>query len=406
MKQTISVNLNRQVFYLDLDAYDTLKKYLEEIKKHFNKESEEIVDDIEARIAEKFNDIVGKSKGAIQLMDVTRIIGEMETVDAITENEDSKEENSDSKKKLFRDPDNKIIAGIAAGLGWYFGVKSIWIRIIFVVLLVNHATFWLAIVGYLAGWAVISEAKTSWEKLEMKGKPTTVNELQTAIEEKIINKNIFQRVVSAFIKLIKFCIIWTCRLSGLFIFVSIIMAIVGMVVGLVFVYFEPAIPYFDLSFLKEIRTPFLEVMFVAMGVMLLTPLVLVMDFADSLMRWKWTVSVKKIMVMLSVWIAAVLLFSGIAKTYYPKYGQKLMNSINKVKYLTWIDDSNSKTLDVKNVTDIAISSVREVTITEGPINEVKIVGSQYAIDELNSNYINGKLTIFRPVGKMVQLQGL
>lgn len=406
MKQTISVNLNRQVFYLDTDAYEKLNKYLEEIKKYFakNGSSTEVVDDIEARIAEKFGDIIGKSKKAIQISDVEKIIEEMGSVDDITgeETTETTEEPKNVKRKLFRDPDNKIIAGIAAGLSWYSDIKPIWIRLIFLILLLNHATFWLAIAAYIAAWLVISEAKTSWEKLEMRGKPTTVNELQTAIEQKASaaaatvetkTRNVFQKIVSAFLKLIKFGVVLACRLTGFFTLLSLICTVVALVVGLVFVYFEPVLPYFDFSFLREIGTPLVEIIFVAMGVIMITPLVFFMDLADSLMRWKWSVSMKKIVVMMTVWIAAVMLFSGIAKLNYPKYGPKMLNSINRVKYLTWIDETNSKNLEVKTVSNIDISAVREVVVTEGQKDEVKIVGSQFAIDELKSDYTNNKLTI-------------
>jgi len=59
MKKTISINLNRQVFNLDTDAYSQLDNYLSDIKKHFDqKDSSEIIDDIESRIAEKFTGIL------------------------------------------------------------------------------------------------------------------------------------------------------------------------------------------------------------------------------------------------------------------------------------------------------------------------------------------------------------
>jgi len=407
MKQTISVNLNRQVFYLDLDAYDTLKKYLDEIKKYFSKEasSTEVVDDIEARIAEKFGDIIGRSKKAIQLADVDKIIEEMGSVDDITgveEDVKTEEVKSEEKRKLFRDPDTKIVAGIISGIAAYFDAKSLFFRIAFIVLLVNPATFWIAIVGYIAAWIFIPEAKTSLEKLEMRGKPATVSELQTAIETKASDtvstvetktRNILQRWVLIFVNLFRFCLVWTIRLGGFFAFFTLICMIVALVVGLVFVYFEPSIPYFDLSFMREISSPFLEILIVALGVIFLAPLTFFLDISESIMSWKWHFSFRKTIILILIWISAVIVFAGISKINYPKYGPKLINSINKVKYLTWIDDTNFKTLVVKDITDVDISAVREVTITEGQVNEVKIIGHQYAIDELTTNFTNGKLSI-------------
>ena len=406
MKQTISVNLNRQVFYLDLDAYETLKKYLEDIKKCFSKESPEVVDDIEARIAEKFGEIIGKSKKAIQLSDVDKIIEEMGSVDDLSEDEtetiNEKEDSSTVKKKLFRDPDTKIIAGVASGLAWYFGTKSIWIRILFFIVLVSPPTFWIAIVAYVALWLIFPEAKTSLEKLEMQGKPATLGELQTAIEEKtstvISNvetktQNLLQKIFSAFGRLIKIFFVWGCRTVGFFTFVSLICAVVAVVVGLVFVYFDPSMPYFDLSFLKAIGSPMLEILFVALLIIILMPLVFMMDVADTLMHWKWLISFKKIIIMMVIWVSATMLFAGVAKLNYPKYGEKLVSSINQIKYINWIDDSNSETIKVQSLSDIDISAVKEVTITSGPVNSVKIYGAKEEIRELDTKYTNGKLTI-------------
>ena len=406
MKQTISVNLNRQVFYLDLDAYETLKKYLEDIKKCFSKESPEVVDDIEARIAEKFGEIVGKSKKAIQLSDVDKIIEEMGSVDDLSEGEtesiNEKEESTTVKKKLFRDPDTKIIAGVASGLAWYFGVKSIWIRILFFMVLISPPTFWIAIVAYLALWTFVSEAKTSLEKLEMQGKPATVSELQTAIETKTSDtvsavetktRNILQRLVYLFVKLFKLCFVWTIRIGAFFAFFTLICLIVALIVGLVFIYFEPSIPYFDLSFMREISSPFLEIFLVALGVIFLTPLTFLLDIAESIMSWKWHFSFRKTIVMILIWISAVCVFAGIAKLNYPKYGEKLVSSINQMKYINWIDDTNSEDIKVQSLTDIDISAVKEVTITSGPVNSVKIYGAKEEIRELKTKYTNGKLTI-------------
>ncbi|HPJ17387.1 MAG TPA: PspC domain-containing protein [Candidatus Woesebacteria bacterium] len=396
MKQTISVNLNRQVFYLDLDAYEELEKYLQAIKKYFKSESSEVVEDIESRIAEKFTDLIGKSTTAIQLLDVQKIIDEMGSLNDIT-GQDSSETIKDSstvKKKLFRNLDTKILAGVASGLATYFGIKPIWIRIVILVFLFTPATTWLVIIGYLAAWFVIPEAKTNWEKLEMQGKPTTVSQLQnitTAVETK--TQTIIQKLSSMFFTLIRFCFVWSCRLTGFFVFLSLIIAVVATVVALVILYFTPSFPYFDFSFLRQISSPYLEILFVSLGVITITPMVFAMDIADSLMRWQFSLSIKKFIASLSIWIVAVMLFSVVAKINYPKYSSQMFDSINRVIYLTWIDESNSQTLSVDQLTAIDISSVREVTLTQGPTTSVKIVGSQFAINELTHQYSNGQLTL-------------
>jgi len=406
MKKTISVNLNGQVFYLNVDAYDKLEKYLESIKEYFqSQESKEVVDDIEARIAEKFCEIIGKSKNVIQISDVEKIIKEMGSVDDIADADEEKEikdETEKIKKKLFRDPETKILTGVASGLGWYFGIKSIFVRIAFAILFINPSTTWLAVVGYIAAWLLVPEVKTSWEKLEMKGKPTTVNELQTAIEEKTSTvvsnietktRNIIQKIFSIFGRLIKFFGILFCRLTGFFSIIFNILLIMAISVGMVFVYLHPNIPYFDFSFIKTIGAPWLEIAYVAFGLIFIIPLIFVIDLSDSLMRLKWKISTQKIIMMLIIWISSVILAAGIGTVTYPKYKDGLNTSIEHLKYLNHIDESNNQTLKVGKITKIDISSIKEVKIIEGNENEVKIIGSKHDLQEITSNYENGLLTV-------------
>lgn len=405
MKKTISINLNRQIFNLDVDAFSKLDTYLSDIKTYFeDKESLEVIDDIESRIAEKFSEILGKTKKVIQIEDVKQVINDMGSVSDITgETEtDSEPETQKVKKKLFRDSESKILTGVAAGYSWYFGIKSIYIRLIFLILFFNPSTSWLAIVTYLASWLIIPEAKNSWEKLEMKGKPATVNELQTAFEEKTSNlvstvesktRNVFQKIISAFLRLFKFFFKLGLRLLGFFTFVSILITIVCLVVALVLFYFQPSLPYFDLSFIQAIGSPWLEIGYVALGVTLLMPLIFILDLADDLMTLKWKTSFQKVLVMLITWVSSLIIFCSVAKISYPKYQVQLDNFVQKLRYINYIDESNYQTLAINNLKQIDISSVKEVKITQSNIDEVKIIGNQTQIDELNQKFSNGVLTV-------------
>lgn len=408
MKKTISINLNQQIFYLDTDAYDELEKYLGSIKKYFqDQDSLEVVDDIEARIAEKFNEIINKSKKAIQITDVAKIIKEMGTVDDITEEASEGENETEKiKKKLFRDSETKILAGVITGISQYFGIKKpIWLRLIFLILLLNPKTFWLAIIGYITAWLIIPEAKTGWEKLEMKGKPTTVSELQLINQEKTSNviftietfaRNFVQKLFSIFGHLIRFFGILFCRLIGFFGLIFTVLTIMAIVIGMIFVYLYPNLPYFDFSFLQNISAPWLEIAYITLGLTIITPFVFIIDLFDSLMRLKWHISTQKIIVLLAVWVSALIISCSIAKINYSKYKDNLNNSIEQLKDIHYIDENNSEILSTGEISDIDISSVKEVKITESNENEVNIIGSKYALAELSKNYEKGKLTI---VGK-------
>src|SRR5690606_775839 len=147
MNRTIIININSIVFHIEEDAYEILRNYMIDIKKHFCRtiDSEEIMQDIENRIAEMFSERiqVGK-KEVISLGDVEEVIAQMgrvsdfEDADDFTEAEATnsarqKEEKNYffGNKKMMRNPYDKIIGGVCSGLGYYFGIQAKWIRILF-----------------------------------------------------------------------------------------------------------------------------------------------------------------------------------------------------------------------------------------------------------------------------------
>ncbi len=406
MKKTISINLNRQIFNLDIDAFSKLEDYLSDIKKHFDQaDSSEIIDDIESRIAEKFTEILGKNKKVVQIEDVDQVIADMGSVSDIVGDDTSDEspkddKNSTSRKKLFRDTDSKIIAGVASGLAWYFGIRSIFIRLIFIVLLFNRNTSWFSILAYLACWLIIPKAKNNFEKLEMKGRPTTLDELQNISGEtnnlSIIEKktqNFFQKIFSVFLKLIKFCFKWGLKITGFFCFITNIILIVCLVVGFVLLYFNQFFPYIDLTFLKTIGTPALEIGFISLGISFLIPLVFCLDLSEDLMRLKWNTSFKKVLTMLIVWIMSLITFVTTAKITYPQYQSQLTAFVDHFKYFTSIDETNSQTINIKNIQSIDISNLRQVKLVQSNENVLIITGNQHQIDELNTQISSDKINI-------------
>ena len=140
MNKTININIAGTVFNVDEDAYDLLNKYLESIKLYFSKMDKdgEIISDIESRIAENFLSKLSNKNNSISLSDVKNIIKIMGTLDDFKEiyDDENKEEetfssNGKDSKKLHRNINDKVIAGVASGISNYFQVDPIIIRIIF-----------------------------------------------------------------------------------------------------------------------------------------------------------------------------------------------------------------------------------------------------------------------------------
>lgn len=198
MNKIFNINLGGYPFTIDDDAYHSLDKYLSTIKRHFaNSEGcEDIIADIEIRIAELFNEelkgqpIVGQR----EVENVIKVMGTPEEFGA-TEEEHVKDKgqkshsHSDSKKyttgkRLFRDPDEKVIGGVCSGLSAYFGINEpVWLRILFVF------TFFtgVGIMLYFVLWIAIPEAKSSGDKLSMKGEKIDVTNIARKVEEEINN---------------------------------------------------------------------------------------------------------------------------------------------------------------------------------------------------------------------------
>jgi len=134
MKKTVKINLSGIVFTLDEDAYHELKNYLDSISSRFRdmKEGNEIISDIESRIAEIFQSKVNDKKEVITIEDVNDVISIMgkpeDFYEAEEEDFDSSTKKTDYTRKenrrLYRDPENAIFGGVAAGLAAYFGISA------------------------------------------------------------------------------------------------------------------------------------------------------------------------------------------------------------------------------------------------------------------------------------------
>lgn len=193
MNKTLTINISQIVFHIDENAYEALSKYLNTIKSYFNNNAsrDEIITDIEARIAEIFSAKINASKQVITQTDVDEMIAIMgnpevfkneEEFDQNTNNTQSNtfNENTNKTKRIFRDPDDKVIGGVCSGIGAYFGIDPIWLRLAFAIAFFIFGTGFLF---YLLLLVVIPKAKTTAEKLEMRGEKVNINNIEKKIKE-------------------------------------------------------------------------------------------------------------------------------------------------------------------------------------------------------------------------------
>jgi len=191
MNKTVNINLAGTFFHIDEDAFGKLNRYLNAIKNSFTNPQgqDEIIRDIEARIAELFSEKLDTNKQVItmkELDEVISIMGQPEDY-AVDEElfddtpEGEKQQNPKGYKKLFRDIDNKYIGGVSSGLGHYLGMDAIWVRLLWILLTIFTSGTFLLI--YIIFWILVPEAKTVAEKLTMTGEPVNISNIERKIKE-------------------------------------------------------------------------------------------------------------------------------------------------------------------------------------------------------------------------------
>ncbi len=216
MNRIIAINLCSIVFQIDETAYDSLKKYLSEIKNHLGNTSSsaEVYQDVENRIAELFQHKIADGAQAILPKDVAEVIelmGQPEQFKEFAEENKSQQNNDDNNqnqppyysttnpfRRIYRNPDDKVLAGVCSGLAAYFGIDPIIMRLVFVALFFVGGSAFLI---YLVCWIAIPLANTSAEKMAMQGKPFTFDDVKKNVqrEAKDVKQN-FEKMKTEYVQ--------------------------------------------------------------------------------------------------------------------------------------------------------------------------------------------------------------
>lgn len=194
MNKTININLGGFFFHIDEIAYQILKGYLESIARSLSddpKGKNEIIADIEARISELLSETIRDPRQVINesdINDIIKIMGQPEDYDDHTEDytntDNSYSTRTNNTKKLYRDGVNKFLGGVASGLGHYFGIDSIWVRLAFILITLTGG---FGIPIYIILWILLPEAKTTADKLEMEGEAVNIDNIEKKIRTEFNN---------------------------------------------------------------------------------------------------------------------------------------------------------------------------------------------------------------------------
>ena len=333
MKKNFTINLCGRLFQIDEDAYDMLQHYLESLRSSFGKQDggDEIVDDIEARIAELFDELRQNGIVAITIdhvKDIIARIGEPEQLtDTATPDGDkagggwedkarsaaeslyNNVRNRTTGKKLFRNPKDKMLAGVLSGFAAYTNTDPVIWRLLMVLFTFFYGT---GIVAYIVLAIVLPEAKTPEQLLQMEGKEVTPQNVADVVLEKddptAPQPSLLRSLVSVLLKILFGFFVAICLIVCLALGLSFLFLLVVVVCALVLPV-TSSLPFsLDAMGLAEIyqTNPALLVMFtISLFVLLLVPIYATVHMVLSLSGRVQPMGMAQRITWTVLWVAAL-----------------------------------------------------------------------------------------------------
>lgn len=188
MKKTVNVAIGGCSFIIDEDAYNVIENYLDRFKAAIGTESssKDVMEELESRIADLLKGrLAGREVVSSDMAEA--VIGQLGYPEGYKPQEENrgpydKGSSTSTEKpvrKLFRDPDDKKIAGVCSGLALFLGIDVVLVRILFLIALIcGSAGFWI----YVIVWIAAPVANTAAEKCELRGIPATAENIRKFTE--------------------------------------------------------------------------------------------------------------------------------------------------------------------------------------------------------------------------------
>ena len=324
---------------LEKEAYNRLNDYLNSLKEAYKNSAdcEEILADIEARIAELILSAQSDTQCVVTLPIVENIIAQLGSPEDISGEESKPKAESSTRipRRLYRDMENSKLGGVCAGLAKYFGVEAVWLRLAMaspLILVVIGAPFlhWLSVLGgnlcavffmtYLILWFAIPSAKSAREKLEMEGEAISAKSIadrQGATQEEKAKSS----VASAVTALGRVAVIALKIMLGLMLFpiVAIVLTLsiilVCMAVGLSSL---PLVQFGEFGNLTELLSEFGAPLMVFALLLVLIPAIYIGYLFVTLLinkRPRWWVLIVSILLWIFVFICTSIAGISYAEDY-------------------------------------------------------------------------------------------
>ena len=193
MKKTLTANISGTVFHIEEDAYETLQRYLANIRSQFagTDGRDDIMSDIEARIAELFTERMDAKRQVVSLTDVEHVMAVMGQPEDFADGEPAASSSNTAQeqappqergpKRFFRDTEDKWLGGVLGGLAAYIGMDALWLRIGMIALVM--ASVGVLIPIYILLWILVPKADSAADRLQMRGEAVTVENIKRVVEE-------------------------------------------------------------------------------------------------------------------------------------------------------------------------------------------------------------------------------
>lgn len=392
MKKTINITLGSLVFNIEEDAFARLSEYLDGLKKHFGSADygQEVVNDIESRFGEQLNArLKDRKKEAATMEDIDEIIKTMGSVEDLSgEPSKAQAEANRGKKRLFRNPDDKIIAGVASGVANFFNIDPLITRILFAITV--FAGGW-GIPVYIVLWIAIPEAQTGAEKLEMKGSAVNLTNLTESWKEKkdmpkvSVIRYFFReliyllgRLLRVFMKVL-FTIIGLVATAASFVaFFAISLTMIVLIFNHDSSYIHPAI--------TQVFNGSRYVLLIISGYLAaVIPAIVLLMIGVSLVRRKNIFHVAATTTLAIIWLIGALTFGGIGISSADQV-QAAVKSIEE-------RPQESREFTVTDFHSVETIFDQKVTITHGPVAKVIVYGTEEQVKKAQANVEDGKLSV-------------
>lgn len=337
MKEITRIHIAKVAYDIELDAKKDIQKYVSALERYA--EDAETLDDIEIRITELFAERGVAAGGVIAKDDVAAVRAQLgEPSDFAPEDAGDIVVGSTvdgAARKLYRDRDSAILGGVLAGIARFFGIDPLWVRLIFIVLLI--ASFGAASIVYLILWLIVPAAKTAAEKLQMSGRAVTLEEIKALGDRESTDGNSSAAITRRVLRIVTGIIVLT--------------GAIGILVATLFIGFGLTFGTTDNSPIAAWRPQEAWWLALGLGLFVLAGLLLAtLGFllANALLRRQWTKRVGTAVVVIII-AGLASFFSGVGTMWYGSWQESIhLYDSRKV--------STVKMPELKEVTSLVIES--------------------------------------------------